>query len=447
MFVLLLFFLANEEILGQYAKEGFEQDDRLETSKGSILGQDMLMPDWEDAICLLNSEPEAYNKARTVVRINLGNGIYCSGWLIGAEGHILTNEHCVSNQSQANNLPIEIMVEATSCNTGECDGISTCNGTQIATSATVIKSSYNLDYTLLKIADNVTKDYGFLQLRKAGAVLHEQIYIPQHPNGWGKKIAFSSTNSNNPNGYVRVHSLNESGCDGLPGPDLGYFASTSGGSSGSPVIAYSDHEVVGLHHCSQTSGPAKAIPIEDIISDLGSDLPSNSIRCIPLHDVVLDVLDGFFDRRESSDILNATNTIFSGGEGEYTAFNVVNLKPGFHARAGSAFRAYSESCSPSTTKGEDQNIVQNDRETQSQKNQVLQIVPNPVSDNFAILSKRNMKSWELTNQFGNIRANGTFSSHSPNKTEFNASLLPVGVYFLKVVFSNGEILQKKVIKE
>ena len=46
MFVLLLFFLANEEILGQYAKEGFEQDDRLETSKSSILGEDMLMPDW-----------------------------------------------------------------------------------------------------------------------------------------------------------------------------------------------------------------------------------------------------------------------------------------------------------------------------------------------------------------------------------------------------------------
>ena len=60
----------------------------------------------------------------------------------------------------------------------------------------------------LVLANNVTGTYGFLQLRESGAKLNERIYIPQHPKGWGKRIALLSSNSNDDGGVARVFSLN-----------------------------------------------------------------------------------------------------------------------------------------------------------------------------------------------------------------------------------------------
>ena len=49
--------------------------------------------DSQNAICYSTAEPEAYQKSQAVVRLFISGVNACTGWLVGNEGHILTNEH------------------------------------------------------------------------------------------------------------------------------------------------------------------------------------------------------------------------------------------------------------------------------------------------------------------------------------------------------------------
>ena len=109
---------------------------------------------------------------------------------------------------------------------------------------------------------------------RRGPVLDERIYIPQHPALWGKRIAVFSDNGQDQSGFCEVFSLNRPPCTGGPG-DIGYYCDTQGGSSGSPVLAYSDHRVVSLHHCANC--PNRGLNISDVINSLGGNLPNCSV--------------------------------------------------------------------------------------------------------------------------------------------------------------------------
>jgi len=246
--------------------------------------------DTQEAKCFMNSEPEVYDTARAVVRILKNGNAHCTGWIVGDEGHILTNEHCVADQAEADNITLELMAEGPDCATN-CGSALGCPGTIEATGPTLIQNSGPLDYALLlpnSTVNPLPTTYGYMQLRASGAVLNEQIYIPQHPAGWGKRVAFSSSypdDVNNNGGLGQVNSINETGCSG-PEPDVGYWLDTQGGSSGSPVVAYSDHKIVALHHCrgsaSCTTGgggddPNRGVPIQAVIADLGANLPNGAV--------------------------------------------------------------------------------------------------------------------------------------------------------------------------
>jgi hypothetical protein len=236
---------------------------------GAICGND----DAEWAKCYMDSEPEMYEEARAVVRLRIpGSG--CTGWLVGCEGHLMTNNHCIGSQSTANNTDYEFMAEGATCQTS-CFGSLACPGPIEATSATLIRTNSALDYTLLLLPTNLTDTYGYMQLREEGAELDERIYIPQHPAGWGKRIAVFSDHSTDTSGFCEVFSLNRPPCSGGPG-DIGYYCDTQGGSSGSPVLAYADHRVVSLHHCANC--PNRGLDISDVIGSLGSDLPNCAIE-------------------------------------------------------------------------------------------------------------------------------------------------------------------------
>jgi hypothetical protein len=57
---------------------------------------------------------------------------------------------------------------------------------------------------------------------------------------------------------------------------MGYRADTQGGSSGSPVVAHSDNQVVALHHCG-SSTINTGVLIEQVISTLGPNLPASAL--------------------------------------------------------------------------------------------------------------------------------------------------------------------------
>ena len=245
--------------------------------------------DTEEIKCYETSEPEVYDKARAVARILFNGAVHCTGWLVGCEGHIMTNEHCIGSQAQANNIDFEFAAEGATCATN-CGFAGGCPGVIEASGGTLVAFDAPLDYALVladtSVANNtdLVATYGFLQLRDTGAVLDEQIYIVQHPAGWGKRIAWNSSYVEDVNlgGNAYATSLTETACSGGAN-DVGYWADTQGGSSGSPVLGASDNLVVALHHCRgsascTTGNPAsddrnRGVPIEAVIADLGADLP------------------------------------------------------------------------------------------------------------------------------------------------------------------------------
>ena len=209
-----------------------------------------------------------YDKSRAVARLLIGGTGACTGWLVGSEGHLMTNEHCITTNSEAGNTDYEFMAEG-SCNTN-CASWGACPGTVAASSGTLVKDNATLDYALILLPNNPSNTYGYLQMRNAGAQLGEQIYIPQHPQAWGKKIADTAGSS-----PATVTTVTAAPCSGGQGnADVGYMADTQGGSSGSPVIGTSDHAVIALHHCANC--PNRGVPIDKVIGDLGSSVPADA---------------------------------------------------------------------------------------------------------------------------------------------------------------------------
>jgi PKD repeat protein len=225
--------------------------------------------DKEWAKCYLGTE--MYNKARAVCRLLIGGSSACTGWLLGSEGHVMTNNHCISTQSSASNTDFEFMAEGATCATS-CASWGACPGTVEASSGTLIKTYNPMDYTLILLPTNITSTYGYMQLRDTLAVPDERIYIPQHPGAWGKQLA---VNSDTDGPYAKIYNTSQPACQSGGPPDVGYYADTAGGSSGSPVLGYTDNLVIALHHCANC--PNRGVPIPDIITHLGTDIPNDAI--------------------------------------------------------------------------------------------------------------------------------------------------------------------------
>jgi hypothetical protein len=223
------------------------------------------------AACYATSEPVIYGRGKPVARLLINGSSACTGWLVGSQGHLMTNQHCIGAASDAQNTTFEFMAEGATCTTS-CASWLGCPGTVIATSATLVKSDAPRDYALVQLPVNPTNSFGYLQLRASGAVVNERIYIPQHPAAWGKQIAVMSSDLRDESGFAEVYSLNEPACQTSGPNDVGYFADTQGGSSGSPVIGHGDNLVVALHHCANCAN--RGVPIQAVISHLGTSLPA-----------------------------------------------------------------------------------------------------------------------------------------------------------------------------
>jgi hypothetical protein len=225
-----------------------------------------------EAKCYSSSHPDVYGRGKPVARLLIKGTNLCTGFLFGSEGHILTNHHCISKGSHARNTDVEFLAEGANCSTN-CQSANACPGTVEADSSKLIVASKESDFALIKpkTKTNLSAKYGYLRARTNGTVVNEKVYIPQHPAGFGKRIALNSTDSNDQSGFAEVASLSQNSCTGDGDVDIGYFADTQGGSSGSPLLASQDNLIIGLHHCGAC--PNSAVNITNVIKELSTDLP------------------------------------------------------------------------------------------------------------------------------------------------------------------------------
>lgn len=213
----------------------------------------------KEAACF-NSEKDKLKASSAVIRLLIHKdtgSFFCTGWLVGCEGHAITNHHCISTQAHASSTEFEFKARGASCS-DKCESPLGCAGDIRARSSTLILANPDLDYALVKLDINLSLEYGYLTMRESGASMSDEIYIPQHPSGWGMRIA-----AKDDNGIGAITSLTMGGC---AVDQVAYNLDTRAGSSGSPVIATSDNTVVGLHHCGGC--PNTAINSNKIVADL-----------------------------------------------------------------------------------------------------------------------------------------------------------------------------------
>ncbi|MGD8377011.1 MAG: hypothetical protein PVF68_12800, partial [Acidobacteriota bacterium] len=109
--------------------------------------------DLVNAICYSDGlggddEPAAYAASQAVARLLTNKGaqgsFLCTGWLVGCEGHLMTNNHCIENQTHATNTDYEFDAEAPNCTSP--NGQLFWTGTIWGGSATLVQTSYAHDY-------------------------------------------------------------------------------------------------------------------------------------------------------------------------------------------------------------------------------------------------------------------------------------------------------------
>ena len=187
-----------------------------------------------------------------------------------------------------------------------------------------------------------------------------------------------------------------------------------------------------------------------MLTSLANDrdnLAASCVGCEPDLVITQNVFGGESDLQEAENTITATNDIFSNGNAEYDAGVYVKMNPGFHAKAGSTFRAYIDGCTPgSPFAGPNGSLSEVSSEGSAiELAKSLVLYPNPTTDFVQLESDSTIAHWELTNQLGNIHLKKELNAK--RKATIDLNTLTTGVYFLKVHFTDGETLYKTVIKE
>lgn len=199
-----------------------------ETSQGrSICGGD----EKEQVICYNGTE--MYRKSEAVCRLVINGGGLCTGWLLGCEGNVMTNNHCIGSAGDAANTDFQFNYINT-----DCAGTTAATVDTVASTSTFEFTDASDDFTIVQLPVNPTGTYGYLSLSSTPVTVGERIYIPQHPGGRRKEIAVNTDTDPDPSGFARVATA---------GNQVGYNCDTEGGSSGSAVLRYADNLVISIH--------------------------------------------------------------------------------------------------------------------------------------------------------------------------------------------------------
>jgi hypothetical protein len=162
----------------------------------------------------------------------------CTGSLVSPYNHFLTNNHCIANEQDASTLEVYWRYQVPSC------GVGTATYAPVSRDAHLLLTDADYDFSLLTFCnDTPSQRYGNLQLNSVLPSVGDVLWIAQHPGGDPKRFAVVSDMDGG--GNAKVQSVNITG--NVTGSDIGYYADTRPGSSGSPVLD-ANNTVIALHH-------------------------------------------------------------------------------------------------------------------------------------------------------------------------------------------------------
>jgi len=191
-----------------------------------------------DAVCYRSADPVAYTKSKAIARLLINGTELCTGWRVGTDNRMLTNNHCFTTSAEAYDTEVWFNYQC-----AQCGGYDVFQPTKVWGDK-VLSTDHVLDYTLFTVGDfAAVQKFGYLVLDTARPVKGQELYVPQHPAGQPTKIAGSLGEK------AGNCSVADPGYTGYaPNSDVSYYCDTEGGSSGSPVISRKTNKVVALHH-------------------------------------------------------------------------------------------------------------------------------------------------------------------------------------------------------
>jgi lysyl endopeptidase len=191
-----------------------------------------------DAVCYRSADPVAYTKSKAIARLLINGTELCTGWRVGPNNRMLTNNHCFTNTSEAYDTEVWFNYQC-----AQCGGYDVFLPTKVW-GAKVLSTDHVYDYTLFSVGNFAAiRKFGYLTLDTTRPARNQELYVPQHPAGEPTRIAGSLGEKA---GNCSVADPAYTGY--APNSDVSYYCDTEGGSSGSPVLSRATNRVVALHH-------------------------------------------------------------------------------------------------------------------------------------------------------------------------------------------------------
>ncbi|PYS94205.1 MAG: serine protease [Acidobacteria bacterium] len=221
---------------------------RIEPAPEVVCGSNGL----EDVAC--HTKDKAFAAAqRPVARLLFASGGFlflCTGWLAdGANASTLvTNNHCISKQSEADSLEALFNFQVTKCGgTTPAPTMAYAGGTILKTNNIQTRGKKDgLDYTLLALDGNPELTWGKIVPSRRPLAVGDPIWFIQHPGGEPKQVGFWEDAEQTVR--CQIDAVDQSLRGVAHGSQAFYACDSAGGSSGSPIIDPATGHAIALHH-------------------------------------------------------------------------------------------------------------------------------------------------------------------------------------------------------
>jgi lysyl endopeptidase len=191
-----------------------------------------------DAVCYRSADPVAYTRSKAIARLLINGTELCTGWRVGRNDRMLTNNHCFTTSADAYDTEVWFNYQC-----ARCAGYDVYRPTKVWGDR-VLATDHRYDFTLFTVDEFAKiRPFGYLNLDLARPARGQELYIAEHPAGEPMRIAGALGEK------AGTCAVVDNAYDGYaPNSDVAYYCDTAGGSSGSPVLSRATNKVVALHH-------------------------------------------------------------------------------------------------------------------------------------------------------------------------------------------------------